>query len=210
MGTDYFLLLARPMTAYGIGLDVASCILRDVRYSTWVRALPKPALYRIQTILAALINGDPVTARRMASVLEVSARTIARDIDYLINSLHVPISYDAKQHTYILKGPVPVLFAPHAGAPAAPHYPTPEALVTMELDADLVLHFESVELHPSQRLEKQTDGTALLYLTVPPNDALAQWVLSYGGRIRVKDPLPLRSRVYALAMHVLNAHQPSN
>ncbi len=197
------------MTVYGIGSGVASYILRDVRYSSWFRALSRPALYRIQTILAALINGEKVTARAMAKRLEVSVRTIARDIDYLINSLHVPVGYDKRKHTYVLHGPVPVLFSPHAGAPSQSDA-GPEVQVTLDIDADLVRHFAAVELHPTQRLELLPNGSGRLFLTVPANDVLVQWIMSYGGKIRVVTPQILRDRVHTLAMSLITEHSPKN
>jgi len=198
------------MTVYGIGLNVASYTLSDVRYTTWHGHLSRPALYRIQIILAALINGELVTAGRMANRLEVSGRTIARDIDYLINSLHVPVSYDSKRHTYILTGPVPVLFSPHAQSPSSDNGQGPDVLVSMEIAPDLVRHFQGVELHPSQRLETLPDGTVRLLLTVPANDVLAQWIMSYGGKLRVVTPQALRDRVHTLALALISNHAPSN
>lgn len=198
------------MTAYGIGCDVASYILRDVRYSSWVRSLSRPALYRIQTILASLINGDVVTAKRMAGLLEVSARTIARDIDYLINTLHVPVKYNNHRFTYELTGPVPVLFAPHAGTQSDVVPAAAEVLITMQVDADLVHHFKAVELHPSQHFTQAADGSGTLQLTVPLTDSLVQWIMSYGGKITVTSPQSLRDRVHSLALSIITNHRPRN
>lgn len=198
------------MTTYDIGLDVASYILRDIRYTPWVRSLSRPALYRVQSILASLINGEVVTAGKVAAQLEVSQRTIARDINYLINTLHIPIAYDAQQHTYVLKGPVPVLFAPQAGFPGQSVLPEPDTLVTLEVASELVPHFESVELHPSQRFKILPNGSGQLFLTVSPDDALAQWVMSYGGKVRVISPQSLRSRIRTLALRILASHGPEN
>jgi predicted DNA-binding transcriptional regulator YafY len=171
--------------------------------------LSRPALYRIQTILASLINGEKVTTRVMAKRLEVSPRTVARDIDYLINSLHVPVSYDQRKHTYVLNGPVPVLFSAHAGAPSQTES-GPDVEVILEIDADLTRHFEAVELHPSQRLERRHDGSGRLHLHVPANDVLVQWIMSYGGKIRVVAPQALRDRVHSLAMSLITKHRPVN
>jgi predicted DNA-binding transcriptional regulator YafY len=199
------------MTVYGMGCNVASHTLRDLRYQSWFRALSRPALYRIQYILAALLNGETVTTRTMSARLEVSPRTIARDIDYLINTLHVPLFYDTHKHTYVLNGPIPVLFAPHSNVTeGASSQDTTETQVVLCLDHDLVAHFSSVSLHPSQRLESTPSGDVRLHLTVHANDALVQWVMSYGGRIRVLSPQFLRDRIYHLALSLITQHQPLN
>lgn len=210
MESEFIFICHEYMTVDGIGHNVASYILRDVRYSTCFRPLSRPALYRIQTILASLVNGEVVTASRMADRLEVSGRTIARDIDYLINSLHVPVVYDNRRHTYVLAGPVPVLFAPHAGAPTEELTQAPRVLVTLSISADLVRHFQAVELHPTQRLEMLADGSGRLFLTVPVNDVLVQWIMSYGGKIRAVAPQVLRDRVHTLAMTLISNHAPNN
>lgn len=210
MDWEFIFLCRECMTVADIGQGVASYFIRELRYSTWLRPVSRPALYRIQTILASLVNGEVVTAGRMAKRLEVSIRTIARDIDYLINALHVPVSYDSSKHTYVLAGPVPVLFSPHAVAPSIETEPKPDVLVTLEVSSDLVRHFQAVELHPTQKLEIKPEGHARLYLTVPANDVLVQWIMSYGGKIRVVAPQALRDRVHTLALLLIHNHEPNN
>lgn len=68
-------------------------------------------LVRIRTILQHLAEGQRVTASNMAQALEVSHRTVARDFDYMINGLDLPIRYEYKRRSYILAGPLPSFFS---------------------------------------------------------------------------------------------------
>lgn len=68
-------------------------------------------LVRIRTILQHLVEGQRVTAAGMARTLDVSQRTVARDFDYMMNGLDLPIRYEHSQRTYILAGPLPSIFA---------------------------------------------------------------------------------------------------
>lgn len=72
-------------------------------------------LVRIRTILQHLAEGQRVTAANMARTLDVSQRTVARDFDYMINGLDLPIQYEHSRRTYILAGPLPSIFAVNAG-----------------------------------------------------------------------------------------------
>ncbi len=76
----------------------------------------RPTLYRLQAILVRLSRGDRVTASIMADILEVSSRTVARDFDYLINRLHVPMEYNYVKKSYVLTGPLPSLLTPPSSA----------------------------------------------------------------------------------------------
>lgn len=95
-------------------------------------------LIRIRIILQHLTNGQRVTAGHMARVLDVSQRTIARDFDYMINGLDLPIKYEFGRKSYILDGPLPSIFAVSApsdgaidgkGAPTKQH-PVRERVAT--------------------------------------------------------------------------------
>lgn len=68
-------------------------------------------LIRIRIILQHLTDGQRVTAGQMARLLDVSQRTIARDFDYMMNSLDLPIKYEYILKSYILDGPLPSIFS---------------------------------------------------------------------------------------------------
>lgn len=77
--------------------------------TAYMKSAMRPTLIRLQAILLRLSKGERVTASMMAKELQVSARTIARDFDYLINGLHAPIAYDYSRKSYVLTGPLPPL-----------------------------------------------------------------------------------------------------
>ncbi|MBU3699812.1 MAG: hypothetical protein FGM33_07365 [Candidatus Kapabacteria bacterium] len=72
--------------------------------------MSRPMLIRIRIILQHLSNGQRVTAGHMARLLDVSQRTVARDFDYMINGLDLPIKYEFTQRSYVLDGPLPSIF----------------------------------------------------------------------------------------------------
>lgn len=193
------------MSVYDIPSAVASHILRDVLPSLLMKNIHRPTLYRIQWILARVVMGERVTANLMAEQLEVSLRTITRDIEYLINSLHVPLHYDYFKRSYVLNGPIPILFSLPAGLgdsePAGP-----PANIVVEIDRTIVQHFRHQTLHPSQRIVHTPSGEHHIHLHLPVNDMLVQWVLSFGGKIRVLEPKVLKDRVHAMARDIAQEH----
>lgn len=80
-----------------------------------MKSTSRPMLVRIRTILQHLTEGQRVTAANMARTLDVSQRTVARDFDYMINGLDLPIRYEHSRRTYILAGPLPSIFAVNSG-----------------------------------------------------------------------------------------------
>jgi len=57
---------------------------------------------RWKTIISILRKGEKVTADSLAAELEVSARTIHRDLDALRDDFHAPIAFDATRRTFLL------------------------------------------------------------------------------------------------------------
>lgn len=193
------------MPTYGIVNDVASQLIRDVLPSLLMKNIHRPTLYRIQQLLNRLINGDRVTAVQMARDLEVSLRTITRDIDYLINTLHVPMAYDYHKRSYVLSGPIPVLFSLPTSLPSEAQGDD-IVTVVMEVDDDLAEHLNRIVVHPSQERSVTDEGVTRITIRVPPSDALVQWVLGFGGRLRIVEPAPLRQRVLEGARAILKEH----
>jgi proteasome accessory factor B len=56
--------------------------------------------------------------------------------------------------------------------------------------------------HPSQRLERERDGSLILAVEVPDLDDLARWVLTNGAAAEVLEPEELRNRVRELAEEI--------
>lgn len=67
------------------------------------------AFYRIGQIHQALCNDEAITAETLAAEIEVSTRTIKRDIDVMRDCLNVPVEWSASRHSYVLTRPCPTL-----------------------------------------------------------------------------------------------------
>jgi proteasome accessory factor B len=66
----------------------------------------RPPLHRFQQILDTLKNNSCPSRQALASDLEVTTKTIQRDIDFLRDRFRAPIEYDRDRGGYILTGPV--------------------------------------------------------------------------------------------------------
>ena len=59
---------------------------------------------RIVHVYAALKERRHVNSNTLAKELEVSARSVGRDIVFMRDRLQLPIDYDAVQHSYVYGG----------------------------------------------------------------------------------------------------------
>lgn len=50
-----------------------------------------------------LLRGEPFNATTLAAVLEVSTKTIHRDLDFMRNALNYEFEYDAASNSFIGK-----------------------------------------------------------------------------------------------------------
>jgi predicted DNA-binding transcriptional regulator YafY len=72
---------------------------RSVRFS-------RPPLERMQRIHHALARGDFPNCRDLAELLEVSAKTVQRDIDFMRDRQELPIAFDPKKNGFYYTEPV--------------------------------------------------------------------------------------------------------
>lgn len=70
-----------------------------------VTSSTKQPILRLLTIHRLLHQQQPITARQLAERLEVSARTIYRDMDYLRDELRAPLVFDHLARTYRYSAP---------------------------------------------------------------------------------------------------------
>ncbi len=70
--------------------------------STDVKGSPRsrPPIVRMQRIHEALSDGAPANCSKLAKELEVSTKTVQRDLDYMRDQLELPIDYDAAGRSY--------------------------------------------------------------------------------------------------------------
>src|SRR5689334_5994586 len=66
----------------------------------------RPPLERMLRMHAELRRGGHTNATTLAQKLEVSVRTIMRDIDFMRDRLQLPIEFDSRRNTYVYTRPV--------------------------------------------------------------------------------------------------------
>lgn len=66
----------------------------------------RPPIVRMARIHAMLRQGGRVNCSRVAAELEMSKRTILRDIEFMRYQLDLPIEYDHAGRTFAYSGPV--------------------------------------------------------------------------------------------------------
>jgi len=69
----------------------------------------RSTLRRVLFIHERLGNGHPATAVTLARELEVSERTVKRDVEFMREQLGAPIEWDAAEHTYTYARPCELL-----------------------------------------------------------------------------------------------------
>lgn len=65
-----------------------------------IHSLKRPAIERMLLIHKALQKGDFPNCSKLAQRLEVSSKTISRDIDFMRDRMLLPIEYEPSQHGY--------------------------------------------------------------------------------------------------------------
>lgn len=72
----------------------------------------RPPLERMDRILGLLRNGSGVTCRSIGREMEVSPKTIQRDLDFMRDRLQIPLNYDEQKGSWRISSNQPAtLFA---------------------------------------------------------------------------------------------------
>lgn len=155
----------------------------------------KPTIYRLQEILVRLSRGEKVTADLLAKQMEVSIRTVTRDLDYLINELHVPIAYVPKKRSYVLTGAIPIVMSVLSQKSNMSPDEDAYEVVVLEADLTLVRQLRKDRFHPSQQIYTDETGMPVIKLVLKINNTLVNRIAGFGNKIRVRAPDSLRERV---------------
>lgn len=67
-------------------------------------------IWRVKRIIDIISQG-PANQAELAEALDVSIRTISRDMDSMRSDLDMPLEYDIKTRAWYLAGPVPSIFS---------------------------------------------------------------------------------------------------
>ena len=61
--------------------------------------------------------------------------------------------------------------------------------------------------HPSQVLEKQSDGSVIMTLRITDTNELCSWILGWGWRVEVLEPVELRHEIVQTAKAMLDVYE---
>lgn len=70
------------------------------------RKATRPPILRIHKLKALILKGDFPSSQSLARALEVSAKTILRDLHFMRDQLNLPLEYDSQRFGYHFTGPV--------------------------------------------------------------------------------------------------------
>ena len=142
-----------------------------------VGAVKRPPFGRMKRILGLLQEGRYPNCTTIATELEVSIKTAARDVDFMRDTLQMPIEYDDKRHGFHLTRPVeglpmvPVtakeLFSVCVAHKAIEHYRgTP-----LEQPLELAFRKLAGQLDDEERFTLQSLEEVLSFRPFAPEDA---------------------------------------
>jgi predicted DNA-binding transcriptional regulator YafY len=84
----------------------------------------------------------------------------------------------------------------------------PAVAVRIRFDRSWAIHVEEHSWHPSQKLERNKDGSLDLLMEVGGTTELRNWVLSFGAGARVLEPESLRAGVASELERALARYRP--
>jgi predicted DNA-binding transcriptional regulator YafY len=79
--------------------------------------------------------------------------------------------------------------------------------VKLRFDPKVATIIEEVVWHPSQMVERQPDGSAIVTLTVLDTVELHSWILSWGENVEVLEPVELREEIAETARAMLDVYE---
>lgn len=82
-----------------------------------------------------------------------------------------------------------------------------EQTVRLKLNQDITRLMEETIWHPSQVLEKQADGLAIVTLKVFNTYELVTWILGWGEKVEVLEPAELRQNIINTAKAMLDVYK---
>jgi hypothetical protein len=162
--------------------------------------------------------------RQVAFELEVSPKTIFRDLEFMRDQLKLPVRYDQKLHGYFyghavecpvaLSIPVRESDASQTGPGCRQsefgrdcgHLRKP---IVARIWFDAQIAGEVTALYPANKrtLKKNANGSIELVVKDSLVNGLDRWILSWGSKARVIEPLWLRDKVRQIAHDLVDMYQ---
>jgi len=82
--------------------------------------------------------------------------------------------------------------------------------IRLRFSAQIARIMEETIWHPSQVLERQSDGSVLMTFRITDTVELQSWILGWGGRVEVLEPKDVREKIVEAAKDTLKVYQKSN
>ena len=170
--------------------------------------------HRWRIIDREIRTGRYPSSNRLAAILNVSGRTVRRDIDAMREKLGAPLAFDPVHNGYhyaepSYRLPLPALPAPEARSLATPAAPEEESPVEVRVRFEPGLE-GAVSAHGSPaggRWQYLTDGGAELSVLTDQVDVLLRWVLGWGPGAQVLSPPWVRRRMRETVRRILHRYQ---
>jgi len=78
--------------------------------------------------------------------------------------------------------------------------------IRLRFDPEIARIMEETIWHPSQMLEKQSDGSVIMTLKVTDTVELYSWILGWGEKVEVLEPAELRKEIIETARAILDTY----
>jgi len=204
--------------------------LEDCSNVTKNARLSRPPLERMQRLHEMLSAGRYPNCRRMAAKLEVSTKTIQRDLDFMRDRLQLPIEYDGTLYGYrysraVVQVPITltvvkqeskqvrgaVVLTPPCLKPGQTDHTTAKERniieVRIRFDTKVAADVKLLKSLPYQESRALADGSIELTFRMDSVAGLDRWVLSWGASAHVLEPIWFRRRILNIARTILNTYR---
>jgi len=186
----------------------------------------RPPLARMLRLHERLMENRYPNCRQMAEELEVAAKTVQRDINFMRDQMRLPIEYDKGRFGFHYTRAVislPAVAMAPVKRPAAPwrrSMPSPigekppltgagrgAIPIRIGFDASSSRAARERAWHPTQLIHSLPGGRVEMSFRVRDEMVVACWILSWGASAWVIEPARLRKRVREIASEIVARHR---
>jgi predicted DNA-binding transcriptional regulator YafY len=189
-----------------------------------MKTATRPQYHRLQRILEMIREGTRAgslpNCRQFTRELEVSRRTLMRDLDFLRDDHHAPIAYHGNWYLLALNTAAGrtetfALSRCRSLAGTGQHFSRAVAFdakaffkdafgisqadqpwnVRLLFAREVATYIRERMWHPNQRMRQRRDGTLELGLQTSSRKELTRWILSWMPHVKVLAPRQLQDRV---------------
>jgi predicted DNA-binding transcriptional regulator YafY len=178
----------------------------------------------MQRLHELLASGRYPNCRQVATEFEVSSKTISRDLEFMRDQLKLPVEYHQKLRGYFYTRAVEcpialsipiwesddahnLLSRGQAGLRQTRGCLTQAVSARIWFDSQVASEVAVLYPDDSRSVEHHADGSIVLAIKDGPLEGLDRWILSWGARARVVEPLWLRDRVMKIARDLVEMYR---